>query len=109
MQEAQSAAINNEYRRVPIGILAESATNPRKRFDQRNLEELAASRGEDTIRNFKHVKGAPKSTPFGRTGILKLLRLQPLFEAVKGRLRTEPQGKWRAGLGRWEQSGRKPV
>jgi hypothetical protein len=34
----------------------------------------------------------PKLTPVGRTGILKLLRLQPLFETVKGRLRTEPQG-----------------
>ncbi len=43
MQEAQNTAIPNEYRSVPIGILVESATNPRKRFDQKNLEELAAS------------------------------------------------------------------
>ena len=28
----------------PISILVESATNPRKRFDEKNLEELAASK-----------------------------------------------------------------
>ena len=43
MQHAQNTAIGNEYRSVPIGILVESATNPRKRFDEKNLEELAAS------------------------------------------------------------------
>src|SRR5271155_1039793 len=43
MQHAQNIAIGNEYRSVPIGILVESATNPRKRFDEKNLEELAAS------------------------------------------------------------------
>jgi ParB family chromosome partitioning protein len=43
MQDAQNTAIPNEYRSVPIGILVESATNPRKRFDEKNLEELAAS------------------------------------------------------------------
>src|SRR5271170_5868916 len=43
MQEAQNTAHSNEYRSVPIGILVESATNPRKRFDEKNLEELAAS------------------------------------------------------------------
>jgi len=43
MQHAQNTAIGNEYRSVSIGILVESATNPRKRFDERNLEELAAS------------------------------------------------------------------
>ncbi len=40
---AQNTAISNEYRSVPISILVESATNPRKRFDEKNLEELAAS------------------------------------------------------------------
>jgi hypothetical protein len=34
---------NHEYRSVPITALAESATNPRKRFDAKSLEELAAS------------------------------------------------------------------
>ena len=34
---------NHEYRSVPITALAESATNPRKRFDATSLEELAAS------------------------------------------------------------------
>ncbi len=33
----------HEYRSVPITALAESATNPRKRFDAKSLEELAAS------------------------------------------------------------------
>ncbi len=41
MQDAQNNTINNEYRSVPISILVESATNPRKRFDEKNLEELA--------------------------------------------------------------------
>jgi ParB family chromosome partitioning protein len=39
----QNTASSNEYRSVPIGVLVESATNPRKRFDEKNLEELAAS------------------------------------------------------------------
>ena len=43
MQDAQNNVISNEYRNVPISILVESATNPRKRFDEKNLEELAAS------------------------------------------------------------------
>jgi ParB family chromosome partitioning protein len=43
MQDAQNTAISNEYRSVPISILVESATNPRKRFDEKNLQELAAS------------------------------------------------------------------
>jgi ParB-like chromosome segregation protein Spo0J len=32
----------HEYRSIPITTLAESATNPRKRFDEKSLEELAA-------------------------------------------------------------------
>jgi len=43
MQNALNTAISNEYRSVPIGILVESATNLRKRFAEKNLEELAAS------------------------------------------------------------------
>ena len=43
MQDSQNTANSNEYRSVPISILVESATNPRKRFDEKNLEELAAS------------------------------------------------------------------
>jgi len=42
MQDAQNNVTSNEYRSVPISILVESATNPRKRFDEKNLEELAA-------------------------------------------------------------------
>jgi ParB family chromosome partitioning protein len=43
MPSTQNAANNHEYRSVPITTLAESATNPRKRFDPESLEELAAS------------------------------------------------------------------
>ena len=43
MHSTQNAVNNHEYRSVPITALAESATNPRKRFDAKNLEELAAS------------------------------------------------------------------
>jgi ParB family chromosome partitioning protein len=43
MKETQEITSSNEYRSVPIGILMESATNPRQRFDEKNLEELAAS------------------------------------------------------------------
>ena len=43
MQAAQNAVTNNEYRNISIAALVESGTNPRKRFDQVALEELAAS------------------------------------------------------------------
>jgi ParB family chromosome partitioning protein len=43
MPSTQNAVNNHEYRSVPISALAESATNPRKRFDAKSLEELAAS------------------------------------------------------------------
>ena len=43
MPSTQNAVSNHEYRSVPITALAESATNPRKRFDPKSLEELAAS------------------------------------------------------------------
>src|SRR6266550_3933766 len=43
MHSTQNAVANHEYRSVPISILVESATNPRKRFDAKSLEELAAS------------------------------------------------------------------
>jgi hypothetical protein len=42
MHTTQNAVANHEYRSVPITALAESATNPRKRFDANSLEELAA-------------------------------------------------------------------
>jgi hypothetical protein len=42
MPSMQNAVNNHEYRSVPITELAESATNPRKRFDAKSLEELAA-------------------------------------------------------------------
>jgi ParB family chromosome partitioning protein len=39
----KSTAMNGEYRNVPIATLTESPTNPRKRFDEKALEELAAT------------------------------------------------------------------
>ena len=33
----------NEYRNLPISVLVESATNPRRRFNEDNLRELAES------------------------------------------------------------------
>ena len=42
MPSTQNAVNNHEYRSVPITALAESATNHRKRFDAKSLEELAA-------------------------------------------------------------------
>jgi ParB family chromosome partitioning protein len=39
----KSTVSNGEYRNVPVAILTESPTNPRKRFDERALEELAAT------------------------------------------------------------------
>jgi len=32
----------HEYRNLPISVLVESATNPRRRFNEDNLRELAA-------------------------------------------------------------------
>src|SRR5258708_9318988 len=43
MHSTQNAVANHEYRSVPITVLVESVTNPRKRFDAKSLEELAAS------------------------------------------------------------------
>jgi ParB family chromosome partitioning protein len=37
------AVINSEYRNLPLAQLQESPTNPRRRFDERALEELTAS------------------------------------------------------------------
>ena len=42
MPSTQNAVSNNEYRNVPITVLVESATNPRKRFNEKSIE-LAAS------------------------------------------------------------------
>ncbi len=42
MPSTQNAISNHEYRNVPITVLVESASNPRKRFDEKSIEELAA-------------------------------------------------------------------
>jgi ParB-like nuclease domain len=39
----KSTVTNGEYRNIPIATLTESPTNPRKRFDEKALEELAAT------------------------------------------------------------------
>ncbi len=39
----KSTVTNREYRNVPLATLTESPTNPRKRFDEQALEELAAT------------------------------------------------------------------
>jgi ParB family transcriptional regulator, chromosome partitioning protein len=43
MPSMQNAVSNHEYRNVPITVLVESTSNPRKRFDEKSIEELAAS------------------------------------------------------------------
>src|SRR6266851_7692341 len=43
MQNTKSAVNGSEYRNIPTTALVESASNPRKRFDENSLEELAAS------------------------------------------------------------------
>jgi ParB family chromosome partitioning protein len=43
MSNTQAVETNQEYHNIPIAILVESPTNPRKRFDERTLAELAAS------------------------------------------------------------------
>jgi hypothetical protein len=43
MPSTQNAVNNHEYRGVPITALAESPTNPHKRFDAQSIQELAAS------------------------------------------------------------------
>jgi hypothetical protein len=42
MPSTQEVANNHEYRNIPIAVLVESPTNPRKRFDEKTLAELAA-------------------------------------------------------------------
>ena len=43
MPSTHTAVNNHEYRNVAVTALIESASNPRKRFDEKSLEELAAS------------------------------------------------------------------
>lgn len=43
MQKIQTAVSANEYRNIALASLVESPTNPRKRFDETSLQELAAS------------------------------------------------------------------
>ncbi|TCK68441.1 hypothetical protein [Acidipila rosea] len=38
---SKTVAITSEYRNLPLTQLQESPTNPRRRFDEHNLQELA--------------------------------------------------------------------
>src|SRR5882672_3028836 len=73
MPSTQAVEINQEYRNIPIAALAESPTNPRKRFDEKTLGELAAS--------------------FKTQGVLEPLLVRPLeeskFEVVIGARRLK--------------------
>jgi len=73
MTNTQAVETNQEYRNIPIAVLVESPTNPRKRFDERTLAELAAS--------------------FKTQGILEPLLVRPLeaskFEVVIGARRLK--------------------
>jgi len=40
---SKTVAVTSEYRNLPLAQLQESPTNPRRRFDERGLNELAAS------------------------------------------------------------------
>ena len=43
MSTTEATKVTQEYRNIPIGQLKESSTNPRKRFDDPELAELAES------------------------------------------------------------------
>ena len=45
MPSTQNAVNNHEYRSVPITTLAESPTNPRKRFDAKSLRSKSSESG----------------------------------------------------------------
>jgi hypothetical protein len=55
MHSTQNAVANHEYRSVPITALAESATNPRKRFDAKSLEEPNRAWGMDVSFSERHI------------------------------------------------------
>jgi hypothetical protein len=42
MASTQAVATHHEYRNLPLAALIESSTNPRKRFEEKSLGELAA-------------------------------------------------------------------
>ena len=43
MSTAEIATIKQEYRNLPVAQLVESSTNPRRRFEENGLKELADS------------------------------------------------------------------
>ena len=73
MPSTQEVVDNHEYRNIPITVLVESPTNPRKRFDEKTLSELAAS--------------------FKTQGVLEPLLVRPLeaskFEVIIGARRLK--------------------
>jgi hypothetical protein len=61
MPNTHAVETNHEYRNIPVATLVESPTNPRKRFDEKTLGELAAS--------------------FKTQGVLEPLLVRPLDES----------------------------
>ena len=61
MPSTKAVETNHEYRNIAIATLVESPTNPRKRFDEKTLAELAAS--------------------FKTQGVLEPLLVRPLDES----------------------------
>jgi len=65
MPSTQNAVNNHEYRSVPITALAESATNPRKRFDAKSLlgNRSLFARPVGEHRSFHNVESCLGSRP----------------------------------------------
>src|SRR6266403_1245019 len=83
MQSTQDVTTNHEYRNIPIAALAESPTNPRKRFDEKTLGEL----GEPTYTIASIAARAGKSEAYvhGRIKLADLI--PPVAEAfLKGKI-----------------------
>jgi len=59
---ATAVQVSNEYRSVPVTALVESASNPRKRFDAKSLEELA-------FYVPRHISGLLCRSPFCGRGL----------------------------------------
>ena len=99
MPSTQNAVNNHEYRSVPITALAESATNPRKRFDAKSLEELAASFKTQGILAPLLVRELEESKYEVVAGARRL-RAAKLAELEKLPIRRGVRLAWRRGLGK---------
>ena len=82
MPSTQNAVNKHEYRSVPITALAESATNSRKGFDAKSLEELAASFKTQGILALSMVREL-KETKYEVVAEARRLRAAKLVELEK--------------------------